>query len=107
LLERVRELMGEQLSASLALRRIASGLEDHILANGVSLCVHRPRRLIGLGVYVDPNVAEVMAEPRLHECACFRIKPLPRRAQCLTDHLVCIPGLISSGWFTLRLFLLD
>jgi hypothetical protein len=57
-----------QDAATVAPRRpILAGGEKDVAADRIGQCVQPPGGLGGMGVGVDPNVAEVRPEARLHE----------------------------------------
>ena len=85
LLDDVGQLVREGDAASVGGRVIAVALEHDVGADGVGVGVHRPGRLLGAGVVVDPDVAEVVAQPGLHVGPHAGVERLPAAG---VDHVV-------------------
>ena len=81
----MREFVREKPAPVLARRRILICAEDDIVAHCVSQRIHRTRRCCRVCIGVHANLAEVMAEARLHETACGGVERLAGRAQHLAD----------------------
>src|SRR5262245_17943216 len=77
-LQRMRQLVGDQLSSRLSLGLELAGSEHDVLAERVRPCVDGPCGLGGALVGVDADLSEVVAEARLEKRPRRRIE---RRAR--------------------------
>src|SRR5262249_49757295 len=66
LLDYVRELVREQLTARRCLRRIVTGGECDVLSGGVRVGVHILRRALTERVCMNAHLREVVSESLLH-----------------------------------------
>ena len=73
LLDRMGELMGQQMATGGRLGAVATGAEDDVLANGVGESAHGPRRPGGPGVRMDADAAEVVFRAGLIACRAERL----------------------------------
>ena len=69
LLDHMGQLVGQQQPARGGRRLVLRAAEEDVAADGVGVRMQPLGRLCGVAIGVDPNVAEVCAEPRLHERA--------------------------------------
>jgi len=79
LLDDMRQLVRQQLTALLASRRVFAGAEHHVFADriGTGLNGTGGRRRAALGM--DPHRAEIVPKARFEEGARTSVKRLPRR----------------------------
>src|SRR5262245_4880006 len=102
LLDRMSQFMGEKPSALLDAWIVLTFRKNNVASYRVSQCIHRPRRLRRSCVGVDADLAEVVAEVRLHESARRRVQRLARRAQHFVDDRRHGFGLSGLGSLTLH-----
>jgi hypothetical protein len=69
LLHDVRHLVGEQLTPRRSLRTVFTLPKKDVRTDGESASVKIPAELIGLGIGVRPNAAEISAKRRFHSGA--------------------------------------
>ena len=81
LLHHVREFMREQSLSRMRCRPELPCSEYNVVSDSVCSCIHRPSQFSGLPIGMDPHIAEVTTEARLHKSAYRRIERLPRRTQ--------------------------
>ena len=77
LLKDVSKLVGNQLSPALGLWSIPPEIESYVVAYRVSQGSNGLCGEACLGVRMNPNLAEIPAESRLHEAARLRAQRLP------------------------------
>jgi hypothetical protein len=106
LLHDVREFVREQFLSFAEVRCILSRAKHDMAPNGVPQCIDRPRRLRGLWVRVNADLAEVVSEARLEEGPRLRVQRLARRAQNIVDDRWSDGGMRAFCCVALQGFLL-
>jgi hypothetical protein len=81
LLDRVCQLMCEQMQPSPLARLILTASEDNVRTNCVSRSIDGAHRLCGLRTCVDSDPTEIVTEARLHHSACAVVQRLTGRSQ--------------------------
>jgi len=85
LLQHMRQLMGEQSLAVIALGPILSFSEHDIRPQGERASRDRSSRGIGFEIGMDAHIAEIDSEARLKKAACSCIERLAGPAQYFVD----------------------
>src|SRR6185312_3922309 len=85
----MRELMSKQSPAIRSMRRILALGEGNILAYCIGFGPKFPGRIRSLGINVYAYAAEIVAETRLHQGACFSVQSMAGRAQYLMNTCGC------------------